>query len=127
MELLNKVAPLKTKFLRANHSKLATKDVSKAIMLKTKQRNQFLNKRTLGTRTKYNKHRNICVNLVKKAKRNHYENSDLNDINDNKKFWAIVKPLFSNKIKSAENIFLDEPGNITRNKIKVANFLVNIL
>ena len=127
MELLNKVAPLKTKFLRANHSKLATKDVSKAIMLRTKQRNQFLNKKTLGTRTKYNKQRNICVNLVKKAKRNHYENSDLKDINDNKKFWAIVKPLFSNKIKSAENIFLDEPGNITRNKIKVANFLVNIL
>ena len=29
MELLNKVAALKTKFLRANHSKFVTKDVSK--------------------------------------------------------------------------------------------------
>ena len=29
MELINKVAPLKTKFLRANHSKFVTKDVSK--------------------------------------------------------------------------------------------------
>ena len=39
MELLNKVAPLKTKFLRANHSRFVKKDVSKAIMLRTKLRN----------------------------------------------------------------------------------------
>ena len=54
-ELLNKVAPLKTKFLRANHSKFVTKDESKAIMLRTKLRNQLLKKRTLEARTKYNK------------------------------------------------------------------------
>ena len=98
MELLKKVAALKTKFLRTNHSKFVTKDLSKAIMLRTKLRNQFLKKRTLQARTKYNKQRNICVSLVKKAKRNYYENLDLKDINDNKKFWATVKPLFSNEI-----------------------------
>ena len=121
IELLNKVAPLKTKFLRANHSKFVTKDVSKAILLRTKLKNQFLKKRTLEARIKYNKQRNICVSLVKKAKRNYYENLDLNEINDNKKFWATVKPLFSNKIKSADNIFLDESGEIIRNEAKVAN------
>ena len=121
VKLLNKVAPLKTKFLRANHSKFVTKDVSKAIMLRTKLRNQFLKKRTLEARIKYNKQRNICVSLVKKAKRNYYENLDLNDINDNKKFWATVKPLFSNKIKSADSIFLDESGEIIRNEAKVDN------
>ena len=115
-ELLNKVAPLKTKFLRANHSKFVTKDVSKAIMLRTKLRNQFLKKTTLEARIKYNKQMNICASLVKKAKRNYYENLDLNDINDNKKFWATVTPLFSNKMKSADNIFLDESGEIIRNK-----------
>ena len=41
MELLNKVAPLKTEFLRANHSKSVTKDVSKVIMIRTKLKNQF--------------------------------------------------------------------------------------
>ena len=121
IELLNKVASLKTRFLRANHSKFVTKDVSKAIMLRTKLRNQFLKKRTLEARIKYNKQRNICVSFVKKAKRNYYENLDLNDINDNKKFWATVKPLFSNKIKSADYIFLDESGEIIRNEVKVAN------
>ena len=64
-----------------------------------------------------------------KAKQNYYENLDLKDINDNKKFWATVKPLLSNKIKSAENIFLDESGEIIRNQVKVAdvfnNYFVN--
>ena len=103
MELLNKVSPLKTKFLRANHSKFVTKVVSRAIMLRTKLRNRFLKKRTLEARTKCNK-QNICVSLVKKAKRNHCEKLDLKD-NDNRKFWTTVKPLFSSKTKSAENIF----------------------
>ena len=101
MELLNKIAPLKTKFLRANRSKFVTKEVSKAIMLRTKLRNKFFKKKTLESRAKYNKQRNICVSLIKKAKQNYYENLDLKDINDNKQFWATVKPLFSNKIKSA--------------------------
>ena len=63
MGLLNNVALLKTKFLRANHSKFVTKELSKAIMLRTKPRNQFLKKWTLEARTKYNKQRNICVSL----------------------------------------------------------------
>ena len=63
MGLLNKVVLLKTKFLRANHSKFVTKELSKAIMLRTKPRNQFLKKWTLEARTKYNNQRNICVSL----------------------------------------------------------------
>ena len=90
-------------------------------MLRTKLRNQFLKKRTLEARTKYNKQRNICVCLVKKAKRNYYKNLDLNDIDDNKNFCATVKPLFSSKIKSVGNIFLYESGEIIRNEVKVAN------
>ena len=67
----------------------------------------------------------------KKAKRNYYENLDLKDINDNKKFWATVKPLFSNKIKSAENIYLVESREIITNEKEVANvfnkYFVNIV
>ena len=59
---------MKTKFLRANHSKFVTKVVDKAIMLRTKLKNQFLKKSTLEARTKYNRQRNICVSLVKKTK-----------------------------------------------------------
>ena len=58
---------------------------------------------------------------MKKAKQNYYKNLDLKDINDYKKFWVTVKSLFSNKIKSAEKYFLEEPGKIVKNKVEVAN------
>ena len=34
--------------------------------------------------------------------RSYYENLDLKDITDSKKFWATAKPIFSDKIKSTE-------------------------
>ena len=114
MELLNKSAPLKNEYLRANYSTFMTKEPSKAMMLKTKLQNQFLKKRTSEAKLKYNKQINLCVNLLRKTKRNHYEDLDLKDINDNKKFWTTVKPLFCNKIKSVENITLDENCKLVR-------------
>ena len=124
MELLNKAAPLKTKYLRANYSKFMTKELSKAIIRRTKLRNQFLKKRTSEAKLKYNKQRKLCVSMLRKTKRNHYKNLDLNDINDNKKFWTTVKPLFCNKIKSVENITLDENGKLVRDKKEVANIFI---
>ena len=41
MELLNKAAPLKRKYLRANYSKFTTMELSKSIMLRTKLRNHI--------------------------------------------------------------------------------------
>ena len=83
MDLLNKFASLKCKFLRANHSKFMMKELSKAIMLRTRFRHQL---KTPEAKGKYNKQRNICVSLIRKAKRNYYESLDLNNICDNKKF-----------------------------------------
>ena len=83
-------------------------------MRRTKLQNQFLKKRTSEAKLKYNKQINLCVNLLRKTKRNHYEDLDLKDINDNKKFWTTVKPLFCNKIKSVENITLDENCKLVR-------------
>ena len=69
--------------------------------------------------------------MRRKAKQNYYENLDLNNINDNNKFWTTVKPLFCNKIKSVENIMLDENDKLVRNEKEVANifnnFFVNIV
>ena len=38
----------------------------------------------------YNKQRNICVKMVKKAKKEHYQNISLSEITGNKKFWKTV-------------------------------------
>ena len=85
MDLLNKFAPLKCKYLRANHTKFITKELSKAIMLRTRFRHDFLKMKTPEAKAKYDKQRNICVILTGKAKRNYYESLDLNNISDNKK------------------------------------------
>ena len=71
-------------------------------MLRTKLRNQFLEKRTSEAKLKYNKQRNRCDSWIRKAKRNDCKSLDLNDVNDNKKFWITVKTLCCNKIKSSD-------------------------
>ena len=58
MNLLNKLAPLKCEYLRASHSKYMTKELSKAIMLRTRIRYQFLKMKTSEVKVKYNKQRN---------------------------------------------------------------------
>ena len=56
---------------------------------------------------------------------------DLKDITDSKKFWATIKPLFSNKIKSTEYITLEENRKIISNDTELAaifnEFFVNVI
>ena len=90
-------------------------ELSKAIMFRSKLRNQLLKTKTQDFRIKHNKQTNLYVSITRKAKRSYYENMDLKDITDSKKFRATVKPLFSNEIKSTECITLDENGKIISN------------
>ena len=67
IDILNLHAPLKKKYLRANHSKFISKELSKEIMLRSKLRNKFVKDKTDEARTKYRKQRNICVYLLRRA------------------------------------------------------------
>ena len=75
LKVLNKHAPIKTKYLRANHSPF-TKELSKAIMLRSKLLNQYLKCKSEEARTCFKIQRNLCVTLLRKAKRDYYENYD---------------------------------------------------
>ena len=55
-------------------------------MLRSKLRYQFLKTKSLESKMKYNKKRNLFVTITRKAKRSYYENLDLKDITDSKKF-----------------------------------------
>ena len=46
-----------------------TNTVYKAIMMRTKLRNKFLRLKTVETRVAYNKQRNLCVSLIRNAKK----------------------------------------------------------
>ena len=97
---MNKHAPMKQKYLRANQGIFMTKDLHKTIMKRSRLRNKFLPDRTDISREEYKKQRNLCVSLLKQAKKDHFANLDIKSVTDNKKFWQTVKPLFSNKVKA---------------------------
>ena len=109
MEILDKAAPLKSKYLRKDHRKAKTHE----------------------SRMKYKKQRNVCQSISWKLKKGCYENLDLKVITENRMFWATLKPLFSNKIKSTEYITLEKNGNIISSNKEVARisnkFFVNIV
>ena len=81
---LSKHAPLKRKYLIANHLNFITKELNKAIMQRSKLRNFYLKVRSDEYRIRYKKQRNICVSLLK-AKRKPYEDFSIADVTDSKK------------------------------------------
>ena len=108
------------KYLRANQGSFMTKKLQKAIMARSRPRNIFLKEKTESSKNRYKKQRNYCVNLLKKAKKDHYNSLDIKTLADNRKFWQTVKPLFSDKIKSKENITLVYEEEIIDNDENVA-------
>ena len=68
LKILDKHAPMKKKYLRANHASFMTKEVRKAIMIRSKLRNKFLKDKNEQSRNDYRKQRNLCVASVRRAK-----------------------------------------------------------
>ena len=87
IEPLNKHAPIKKKYIRANHANVVTKSLRKALMQRSRLRNIFFKKKSLESRKACSKQRYVCVSMVKKAKKEHFKNINLSEITDNKKFW----------------------------------------
>ena len=85
IEILNKHAPMKQKYLRANQGRFMTKDLHKAIMKRSRLRNKFLRDTTDISREEYKKQRNLCVSLLKKAKKDHFVNRDIKSVTVTKK------------------------------------------
>ena len=63
----------------------------------------------------------MCVSILRKSKKNYYENLDTNNITDNKKFWGAMKPLFSDKVKSSTYIALNEDEKLIKHEYETAN------
>ena len=66
---LDKFAPQKQKHVRANQQPFVNKTILKAIMNRTRLRNKFLKEKSAINRKSYNKLRNLCVSLVRTAKK----------------------------------------------------------
>ena len=123
MEILNKHAPMKLKYVRANNAPFMNKTLSKAIMNRSRLRNKFLKNPNDINKTIYSKHRNYCVNLLRKEKRKYYNNINLKLLTDNKQFWKTIKPFFSDKHNISRNITLIDDDEIISKDIEVAEIM----
>ena len=101
--VLNQHAPKKQKIVRGNNAPFMNKKLSKAFMHRAKLKNIYIKNPTEANNLAFKQYRNFCVNLLKREKKDYYNNLDLKIFEDNKKFWKVVKPLFSNKQNSLQN------------------------
>ena len=114
-KILEKHAPMKKRFLRANQAPFVNKKISKEIMKRSRFRNKFLHSKSDIDRKAYNKQRNICVTLIRQEKKNFYSNLNMRDVTDNKTFWKKVRPLFTDKIQTKSKITLIEKKVLKQN------------
>ena len=81
--LFNKHAPIKRKYIRANETPFMTKDLHKAIMKRSKLRDNFLKSRNLSDRKNYTSQRNLCKKLLKNTNRTYFNKLDIRKVTDN--------------------------------------------
>ena len=85
----------KTGHVRTNQTPFVNKTINKKIMKRSWLRNEFFNTKSGIDRKAYNKQHNFCVSLIRWEKKNFFNDVSTCDITDNKTFWKIVKPLFT--------------------------------
>ena len=125
MDIFDRHAPLKLKYVRSNQVPFMTKELRKAGMTRSKLRNEFNKIKTKSAESAYTKQRNLCTYLFRKAKRDYYSTLDTSNVTDNKKFWRMVKPLFSDKFLSNGSITLVEGSEIFQDDTKVSETFNN--
>ena len=123
LELLNRLAPSKKKTLRNNQSSYITKEVRKAIMTRSRLRNKFLKTKSQECKQAYNNQRNLCVTMVRKRKKNYFNNLNVKNVTDNKQFWKTVKPFFFSKVGDNERIALIKGEKVVSEEREVAETL----
>ena len=126
INILDRHAPIKTKYVRANDGPFMNKTLKKAIMKRTNLRKKYLKSTTEKSKNAYRKQRNFCVKLFKKEKKKYYNNLDVKQITDNKKFWTSVKPLFTDKGLKSKNIVLIENEQIISDDKGIAERMYNV-
>ena len=117
---LEKHAPSKARYTRANQAPYMNKKLSKEIMKRSRLRNKFLNTKSDLDRKAYNKQRNYVVSLMKKEKKEFYGNLNTSVLTENRTFWKTVKPFLAEKSKKVSKITLIEDNQIISQDKQIA-------
>jgi len=92
----------------------------KTIVLHSKLRNHYNKPRTSENLNSYRKQWNLCVQFLKSAEKDYYNNLNTNLITDNKRFWKTVKPAFWDKTLQSKKIVLVDNDGIISNDADIA-------
>ena len=109
---LEKHAPLKSKTVRGNQAPFMNKELSKAIMEKSRFRNRHLKYPSRENFLAYKNIKNKCNNLLKQSKKKYIKNISNKGAATSKSFWNPVKPFITHKgIQTNENITIEAEKN----------------
>lgn len=118
--ILDEMAPLKTRYLRANDKPHMNKSLRKAIMKRARLKNIANSSKLPEDVLRYRVQRNLVVRLNRKAKLSFFNNST----NSSKSFWDTCKPFFSEKGADINSriILVDQGEIISTDKDIAATF-----
>ena len=85
-----------------------TKTFRKVIMTFSVLQSKYNKQRSYLNWDDYKKQRKFYVKLLRKRKQDFFNDIGINSVSDNKKFWKIIKPYFSNKVLNSKKKFLSE-------------------
>ena len=123
LSVLDKHAPVKKKIVRANQKSYMTKSLRKAFMRRSALQNKYFKSGSTVDHNAFKSQRNYCSRLYKKERKKYFNNLNLQDLSDNKKFWKTIKPLLSNKGPQKNKITIVKEGNIIAEDKKVSESL----
>ena len=88
--MLNKHAPLRKKFFRANYTPYMTKTLRKTTMRSSQLEPKYLKTKTQNDLKLYKNNKKFCSKLYKRERRKYYESFDMKNILDSKEFWKTM-------------------------------------
>ena len=77
-------------------------------MKRSRLRNTFLYSKSNTDRKVYNAQRNLCISVIRQAKRQFFSNLNTHNVNCKTNFWRTVKLFFDKKLKLNQKITLTE-------------------
>ena len=122
--ILDKYAPIKQKYLRVNEAPFMTKELHRAIMKRSRLRNNFLGTKSQEDRLKYKKQKNFCKKLLRTTKILYFSYLDIRKLVENRSFWKTLSPFFSSKCSENNKIILNENDKSAVNDNKQCQIFV---
>ena len=120
--VLEKYALLNTRTIRGNHAPFVIKNLSKAIMNRSRMKSEYLNWPSRENFLEYKKAKTICNGLNKSTKKAYFADISRKCFVSNKTFWNTVKPFLTNKgFLTNENIAIKCKGEIITDTTKIAD------